>query len=243
MKKSYSPKIEENLNGTYTFNLEKLVKLGWKNTTSSLSTFVPMLFIVLAILLGLAALYVNLQGLDSAEQIDYESINMFDLVVRIILAPIFVGLMMHGAKVYVRQASKISDLFQYVPQMIVLCLTSVLISLLTLVGMALFILPGLYVILSTGFASMLVADKKISPLTAIVLSITMVNRYLTKFIGLYLLFLVLFVVALLTYGIGLILFFPFYFNVKGILYADLFGYAENEFNGISDMQSEGSFEA
>lgn len=243
MNKPNSPKIENNLKGAYEFNIQSVLKQGWKNTLGSLNTFVPMLFVLLGILLGLALVYVKTQGMESAEQINYESINMFDLVVRVLLAPLFAALMMHGVKVQLNQTRRVSDLFEYFPQMLALCLSSIIISLMTLVGMALFLIPGMYVVMSTGFAMMLVADKKLTPFKAIALSMTMVNRYLVKFIGLYLLLLIFFIAGLLTYGIGLILFLPFYYNVKGILYVELFADAKDKVNNVTEIQSEGSFEA
>jgi hypothetical protein len=51
----------------------------------------------------------------------------------------------------------------------------------------------------------------------------MCNQYLLQLTVLFAIFLVLFVIGMLTFGLAFIWVLPLYYNVTGILYNDLFG--------------------
>jgi hypothetical protein len=219
--------LQKNLNGEYQFNLKVLLEDGLKRTFKHFFPFLQMMAILIAIVFVVFFLFLNIAGIQSEQDLTQSNILAFQLVVQIIMAPLVAGLMLQGVKANLKNKLLVSDLFALLPQSLPIVVISVFVSLLTGLGMGLYVLPGIYVYIATSFAILLTADKKLTPLQALLLSVKMINRYLPKFLLLYLVFGGLLLLCLFTYGLGFVLVAPFYQVVKGALYRDLFGYANN----------------
>jgi hypothetical protein len=114
-------------------------------------------------------------------------------------------------------------------------LTSVLVTL----GMSLFYLPGIYLAVALSLTLPLVVEKKLSPIKAIVLSLQVTRFQWFKLLAIYtFLFLALFlsilplvIIANTPFSVMGVMFFlialtflaPLFYNVKGILYREIFG--------------------
>lgn len=66
------------------------------------------------------------------------------------------------------------------------------------------------------------------PAKAIFTSIKVVNHQWLNFVKLYAVFFLLLLLVLITFGIAMIWVAPFYYNVKGILYRDIFGLSHQQ---------------
>ena len=95
--------------------------------------------------------------------------------------------------------------------------------LLTGLGFACLILPGIYLIVAWWFTLTLVADKQIDFWTAMELSRKVVTRHWWKLFGLFLVVLFLYVVGLLCCGFGIFLTAPFALIATMYAYEDIFG--------------------
>jgi uncharacterized membrane protein len=98
-----------------------------------------------------------------------------------------------------------------------------LILVIVYLGFALFLVPGIYLGLATGFSMMLYVEKQLPPSQAIMQSIRVFNRYWIQLSLFYMAAFVLFIIGMFTFGLAYIWIIPFYFNFKGILYRELFG--------------------
>lgn len=215
--------IENTLAGAYEFNIRNLFKLGWENSKYNLGTLLSASLLTLVIAVLIALIMVQATGTTAVTEIPPDTQFMMDLVITLITAPLMAGLMMMGVNTSIGKKVKTADLFHYLNKTPQLALAALMIALLVNLGISLLIIPGLYISLATNFTLMLIAEKKLRPGMAIILSVKVVNRYLFDFIKLYLLFIAMFFASFLTMGIGFIWTVPLFFNIKGILYRDLFG--------------------
>jgi membrane-anchored glycerophosphoryl diester phosphodiesterase (GDPDase) len=105
--------------------------------------------------------------------------------------------------------------------------------------MSLFYLPGIYLAVALSLTLPLVVEKKLSPIKAIVLSLQVTRFQWFKLLAIYtFLFLALFlsilplviiantqfsVIGVMFFLIALTFLAPLFYNVKGILYREIFG--------------------
>ena len=81
----------------------------------------------------------------------------------------------------------------------------------------------LYLKMSFCLVYPLMAEKKVSALLALKLSFKLVNKNISQFTLLLVMYCLLVIFALLTSGLGLFLIIPFYVNMMGIIYRQICG--------------------
>ncbi|TDF42342.1 hypothetical protein EYS14_05835 [Alteromonadaceae bacterium M269] len=236
--------IEKTLNGEFDFDLKQLFEQGWDITQTTKGVIVQSLLVIMAVVLVLVYSLISYIGIENIQSggIELEPNTQFfvDIISTVVLAPLMTGVIMMGVNHSVGAPSKLGNLFQFVPQSLPIVLTSLLTGLVVQLGLVLFILPGLYLMIATSFALPLVVEKKMTPLRAIYASIKAVNHNAPKLILLYVGFVGLFFVGFITFGIALIWVAPLYYNIKGILYRDMFGITvtlTTDFKGNSKHES------
>ena len=69
-----------------------------------------------------------------------------------------------------------------------------------------------------------------------------VNQYLLSFIVLFVIFLVLFLLSIFTFGLGFLVIMPLYFVVTGLLYTTIFDTAEDQ-QALTGDRQESTFDA
>jgi len=130
---------------------------------------------------------------------------------------------------------KLSDIFWYYKLTLRLSVAALIISVATTIGINLLILPGIYIYIGATFTMPLLADKKLGPISAIVFSFKAVNMYLQKVVLLHAVFLILMILSL---GLGYFWLGPLYFNMKAIIYQDLFCESAPEIEEEPAMSAE-----
>jgi hypothetical protein len=170
---------------------------------------------------------------------DPQSTTLLNIVVTMIIYPFLVGVEMMGVfhAVGLKTNSKLIFAFLKRGSWVAVCalLTSVLVTL----GMSLFYLPGIYLAVALSLTLPLVVEKKLSPIKAIVLSLQVTRFQWFKLLAIYtFLFLALFlsilplviiantqfsVIGVMFFLIALTFLAPLFYNVKGILYREIFG--------------------
>lgn len=195
-----------------------------QNFSTLLRSMFMLIFVVIAFFVGFFNIY-NIETLADLEAIPTET-YVLNMLIIAVMAPLKAGMSMMAVKTERKQPIVVLNLFDYLPYILMLATAELIISLLIQVGMSLFILPAVYVYITTTFAQTLIADKKVSPFSALKLSIVMSNQYLLSLLTLYAIFFALFLLGMITFGLALIWVVPLYYNVTGILYNDLFGYQD-----------------
>lgn len=209
----------------YTLDIKSLFERGNIATKQNLPVMLRCIFILLFIGLAAFVAFFNIYEIETVAQLEAMQTEtyFFNMLLTVLMSPLMAGMGMLAVKTERKQVINVTSLFMYVPFMLWLATAELLISLLTQVGMTLFILPAIYIFITTTFAKFLIADKQLRPFLAIKASIQMCNQYLFQLTVLFAIFLVLFLIGMLTFGLAFIWLLPLYYNVIGILYNDLFG--------------------
>ena len=231
--------IEESLQGQYTIDVPSVLKEAWELTLRTrIAINVGLLFILIFAAIVSFVISNSLGGIEEVIK-DPQSSTLLNIVIVLISSPFLVGVEMMGIfhAVGIKTNSKLIFAFLKRGSWVAVCalLTSVLIS----IGMSLFILPGIYLSAAFSLALPLVVDKKLSPLKAIILSLKVTRFQWFKLVSIYALLLIalfmsliplvvlaqsqLSVIGVIIFLVALTFIAPLFYNVKGILYREIFG--------------------
>jgi len=231
--------IESALKGDYQINVKAIFTEAWQQTLKSrLAINLGLLF---SLLLGMLVSFLVSNYLGGIEAVlaDPQAGMLLNVIVTIAIWPFIGGVEMMGVLHAVGMKTNVKMTFSFLQRAswVVLCalFTSVLISL----GFQLFILPGIFLAVTLSLTIPLVIEKKMTPMRAIILSIQTLRF---KFLSLlYIYFLLLLSLVLLFIPLALLLessfaplgimillvgvsfLAPLFYNVKGILYREIFG--------------------
>lgn len=217
--------LDNHFNGKYKFDIKELTsrasQLSRENTFAIFTSLALMISLTILFCFVLFSVY----GIESIEQLvtsEDSGLAISFLVYNIALAPMWGGIAMmalFSARGQKANTLMVFSFFSFLPQ---LGLVSVLVDTLAQLGLQMFFVPAFYVYMASTFIVPLIIDKKIHPFKAIVLSVKMTNAYLFPMALVYLIFLALMIAGFLSLFIGFIWIIPFIYNVKAILYQDLF---------------------
>ena len=234
-----SPSVRRALNGEASIDAIGAFKQAHELTKSSFSVMAAASAIVFAV--GALVLAMSLQffGIPIEEYIASASPQkaITDIVLLLVISPLMAGLLMMGIDRARGHSPQVLDLFKWLKIAIVLALGSLIASILMQIGLSLFILPGLYIAIATTFTLTLIADKNLTAISAIMLSIRVVNRYFSQFVLFFVISFAIFAVIAFTMFIAGIWLLPLYFNAKGVLYNELFSEEKaDQQEVVNDMQ-------
>ncbi|MDF5114593.1 hypothetical protein P3598_25435, partial [Vibrio parahaemolyticus] len=188
--------------------------------------FVQLGIFYIALKLQLGDLTVILDAFENPESFTNDivsSIYVANFSYEVISAPIYAGIslmaMSHiaGLKTKLRHVGKG---LQFTIPVILATLMSLMLQ--GVVGM-IFPLLSLYLSLAFSHSILLICEKRVPPMQALLLSLRAINKKIFVVAGLYLGVMLMFIIAAMFYGIGLIFVLPFFFHLKGILYREMFG--------------------
>lgn len=223
-----SPSVKRALDGQANIDVISAFKRGNELTKTSFGVFTLAGAIVFTAVIAMVFVLLSLFDIpiEQFAEADPTKRAMMDILLVLVMSPLMAGLMMMGIKRARLKSIEVFDLFDWFSIAIVLALGSLITSILIQLSMSIFILIGVYLGIATTFTLPLIADKKLTAVSAIILSVRVVNKYLLQFILFFVLSMLLFFAAAFTFGIGLIWALPLYFNTKGVLFEELFGHAE-----------------
>jgi uncharacterized membrane protein len=249
--------METALNGQYQLHPSKVIKEAWQLTIRHFMSFSPAILILIALQLLIFYVALQLQIGDPMQLLDaildpekfdpsiFQAVFVANFSYEVVSAPFFAGVslmaMSHAAGLSTK-TRHLSKGLQYTLPIIIATLVS-----LTAQGIIGNFLPFISMYLSVAFSNyvLLICERKVPPLQSLWVSIRAVNKKLFPLILIYLLLMILFVIAAMAYGIGLILIVPMFFHAKGIIYREMFGIrikimtnVINEENDNSDTKPE-----
>ena len=236
-------KIERNLKGDYQFDIGVIMKQGWQLTLLTKWTYMRMFIFIFGLTALAVIVIIQYRGITDISQMDRTTEAILNIVLTILMAPFVTAVSLFGYHASTGRSGGFYDLFALLPRSAIICIATLFVSVLVGFGFQLLIIPGVYLLVATDFTLLLIADKKLRPFAAIGLSVRMVTRYWLPFLKLLLIFIALTAVIILTLGIAFFLIGPLYYNVKGILYRDLFGAAGTTPESNSNTTGETTFNA
>lgn len=238
------------LNGGYDFDIKSIFKRAYQLSAHNNWKLVLALACILAATFAIYLLYLDaFEITDIALLITPESPLtqtqqiMIELTLTFVLAPLWTGVSMLAINTLRKNPLPVFSIFNYFRLLPALALASICIDVLFSLGFALFFIPGFYIFAATTFTLPLIADKQMRPLKAIFYSIKMSNVYLWKILQLYLIFLAMLFVVLVSFGFAYLWIGPLYFNVKAVLYQDLFCVPKSIDENESSTINKGLFNA
>jgi hypothetical protein len=238
--------IERALTGQYQINSKAVLNEAWGNTKKSrMSINLALLFVLV---LGTIVSLVASSFFGGIEQIiqqaqepekNSQALQIINIIVTITIWPFIAGIEMMGVFHAVKQPIHPKMVWSFLSRGSWVALCALLTSILINIGAQLFIIPGVVLAALLSLTIPLVVEKRYSPLQAIVTSLRSLRFSLLPLIAIYgflfmvLLTLVLPIVFLLESNLlllAVIVFLfvlsylaPLFYNVKGILYREIFG--------------------
>lgn len=248
--------IESALKGDYKIDVKAILTQAWQQTLKSrLAINLGLLF---ALLLGMLVSFVvsNYLGGIEAVMADPQASMLLNLIVTVAVWPFIGGVEMMGLQqaIGMKTNAKMTFAFLSRASWVVLCalFTSVLIG----IGFQLFVLPGIFLAVTLSLTIPLVIEKKMTPMKAIILSIQTLRFKFFPILYLYSILILSLVVLFLPLAfllessfaplgvvvllIGVSFLAPLFYNVKGILYREIFGISLATNNPIDVTLSENS---
>lgn len=237
--------IQKNLRGGYAFDIKALLQFAHQTTIRNWLPILGGATIALALLVVFAMILLSVFEITDPFNVPDHTMMQFEVLATVFAAPLSVGLLLMGLRTSANKTIKPVDVMAYYPRIFSLGLIGLLISLLTSIGLMLLIIPGLYLYLATGFVLPLMAEKHMRPIAAIQLSMQMVNSYLSQFFILFGVMFLSLLVSVLSFGILLLYFVPFFYVLKGKIYMDLFGYGDisDPIDEIEEHKDDSTFVA
>src|SRR5579859_8051539 len=130
------------------------------------------------------------------------------LLVELADSIISLGLIQMMLNIYDKKTVRLSVLFSKWHLVIKNMILTFMITLIILVGMALFILPGLYLAVRLGFAYQLLVDKELEPWQALKMSFKLTQGHWFSLFGLWFIFLLINLAGACCFMIGLLITIP-----------------------------------
>ncbi|MFC4699421.1 hypothetical protein ACFO4O_04525 [Glaciecola siphonariae] len=217
--------IQQMLAKQYDFDVKNVLVRARDLSAQNNWVLVQGILTIISVAIVLGFIFVIAFGIETIEQagnLDNTQNAIASLVINVILAPLIGGVTMLAITSVRRLEAKAVNMFAYFGYILPLGVATLLISIASDIGLMLMVLPGLYIAVATVFATPLIIDKHLTPISAIILSMRMCNAYLFQMTVMFLIFVALMVGVFITFGFALIWVGPYYLNVKAILYHDLF---------------------
>lgn len=244
MNKSIGGNLERATNGDYTIDVKAVLTEAWQQTLKSrISINLGLLFVLI---FGMMVSYISSSFFGGIEQVindaqagNGQSLQMINIIVTIAVWPFIAGIEMMGVYHAINKPTQANMVLSFLSRGSWVALTALLTSVLISIGFELLIIPGVLLAVMLSLTVPLVVEKKLSPMQAIIISIKALRFKIGALLSIFaILFMslisLLFPIALLInsslaplaimvflYGLSYLA--PWYYNVKGVLYREIFG--------------------
>ncbi|GMQ96401.1 MAG: hypothetical protein BMS9Abin15_0070 [Gammaproteobacteria bacterium] len=214
--------LEDGIAGRYELDIGEIIKESWERTSGLKGPFWGAGVIVLAILMALGFML----GAITGQQPDPVVAIIFQIVIQAVAYLIMVGFVMLGVKRSVDLPISFKMVFGYFAFTVPILIAAALTSVLTMVGMILLIIPGIYLAVAYMLTLPLIVEKKLGVWAAMEASRKAITHKWFQVFGLFLALIVIVLISAIPFGIGLIWTYPMMIAAIGIVYREIFGVEE-----------------
>ena len=231
--------VEQAIKGEYTLDVAAILNEAWQITLKSrMAINLGLLFCLLLGMLVSMLVSSQMGGIEVAIQ-DQQSATLLNIIVTLAVYPFIVGVEMMGVLHSVGLKTRPKLIFSFLKRGSWVAVCALLTSTLVTIGLTLFYLPGIFLAVALSLALPLVVEKQMSPMKAISVSIQATRFQWFKIFALYLILALAMLISALPMvaagaselgfiAVGFFLFCltfiaPLFYNVKGILYREIFG--------------------
>ncbi|MGB6018161.1 MAG: hypothetical protein WBF77_01050 [Sulfurimonadaceae bacterium] len=221
--------LEKAVNGDYNFSVGEILSEAWEKVAGAKLKIVGAMFIYIVIAsltTGVISLFLDAKPYYDAGDTVRGVIT--DMVVGWIASPITiplsVGLLLLGYARANDEELRIETIFNYYVLVWPLFFASIFITILTYIGFALLVLPGIYLSIAYSFTLPLMVDKKLDIWGAMEVSRQAVTKHWFTIFGVNISLVLLTVLSAIPMGIGLIWTVPLLMIAQGVMYRKIFGW-------------------
>jgi uncharacterized membrane protein len=224
--------LEDGIAGNYDFEIMEVIKEGWERQSGMKGAFwlgailLYAVMIVLAIGAGLVGAMALGQpagepGAVSANQAIFQIV--MQLVMALVMYPMYAGMAMIGINRSVDLPVKGTMVLGYFGFTIGIFFALMLMSVLTMIGFLLLIIPGIYLSIAYSMTMPLIVEKRLGVWAAMEASRRAVSKHWFKVFFVYMLMSLILMVSALPLFIGLIWTLPMMLAAYGVMYRTMFG--------------------
>lgn len=171
----------------YDVGLKQYVIQGWQIFMTDIGSFLIYATIFLAINLFLEMIPV-----------------LGQIVAPVLMFPLSMGFFVFAARKMKKQPTRFQDFFKGFDYFVPLVMVGILTSVLIVLGLFVFIIPGIYLAVAYLFSSMLIVDRKMSPWQAMETSRKVITKKWLQLFGLAIIVLAITIAGTLIFIIGVI---------------------------------------
>ena len=221
--------LEKAVNGDYSFGVGEVLTEAWEKVSGAKLKIIGGMFIYIVIATlttGFISIFLDAQPYYDAEQV-VEGLGIDTIVGWIaspVTVPLSVGLLLLGYARANDEEIRLDAIFNYYVLVWPLVFASLLIMLLTYIGFALLLLPGIYLSIAYSFTLPLIIDKKLDIWGAMEVSRQAVTKHWFTIFGVNLSLMLLVMASAIPMGIGLIWTIPLLMITQGVMYRKIFGW-------------------
>jgi hypothetical protein len=231
--------VESALKGDYTIDVKAIMSEAWKSTLQARTSINVAVLVTLLFGMLISFLLSSTVGGIEAVLNDPQAGMILKVIVTVFISPFLGGIEMLGVLHAVKVKTKSMQMFSFLKRANWVALCALMTSLVISVGFQLFIIPGIFLAVVLSVSLPLVIEKKMMPMKAIIISVKALRFKWLPILAIYSgLFFILTLSLLPAISmmdsemapIGFVIFFftlsyqiPLFYNVKGILYREIFG--------------------
>ena len=223
--------LEKSLNGETQLDLKAIAKEAWdlsKNTKTAVLHGVLLLFLIAIIFAWVLQSMFGITDLSVVPPQMMISLKVAGIIVTTpIIATMFLLGISHSVGIKPRFLSILKNVMGSVLVILLALLLAAMSDVGSFVGSQISVLLGLavlfYINLATGFSIMLLVEKKLAPSQSVVQSFKVFHKYWIPLSTFYIVYYCCLFLGALSLGFAYIWIIPFFINMKGILYRELFG--------------------
>ncbi|WP_188009204.1 DUF2189 domain-containing protein [Grimontia hollisae] len=227
--------LENALTGNYTLSVSRVVQEAVKLTQKHFWQFLPATFVLTAahILIFLLTLII-MQGTHNEviqafigqrpmteELMASGRIAVF--VATVLTAPLYAGASLMGLSHAIGFRTKPKHIIKGFAYAFAVTLAMSFISALQSFSSQLIPLLGVFLGITFSMTILLICEKRLRPVEAMIVSFRAITKKMITLTMVYIVIAALFVFSYATAGLALVWALPFMFNVKGVLYREMFG--------------------
>lgn len=227
--------LENALTGNYTLSASSVVQEAVKLTQKHFWQFLPATFVLTAahIVIFLLALIIMQGSPNEVIQAFIGKHPMTDelmasgriaaFAATVLTAPLYAGASLMGLSHAIGFRTKPRHIIKGLAYAVAVTLAMCFISALQSVSSQLIPLFGVFLGITFSMTILLICEKRLRPVEAMIVSFRAIIKKLVPLTMVYIVIAALFVFSFATAGLALVWALPFMFNVKGVLYREMFG--------------------
>lgn len=242
--------VERAVKGEYSIDVKAVLSEAWQHTLKSRLSINLALFLVLVF--GMIVSFIASSFFGGIEQViaDPQSLQLINVIVTMAVWPFIAGIEMMGVYHAVNKPTHFKMVLSFLHRGSWVALCALLTSILISIGFQLLIIPGLLLAVMLSLTIPLVVEKKLTPVQAIILSVKALRFKVMPLLGIYSVLTMALIalivpialllesslapIAIMVFLFGLSYLAPWYYNVKGVLYREIFGVFSDENTPATD---------